>query len=133
MATALSLPGARALLVGVGSHVPGSSLPGTPAVAGTVRDLAAVLVECCGLAPARLTTLLDPADPIALGDALAAAAGQAEGTLLVYFAGHGLVGLRGELYLSTRASKTPPVGCHSGLSPTRRCGTRWQAAGPGPW
>jgi WD40 repeat protein len=109
-ATALSLPGARALLVGVGSHVPGSSLPATPAVAGTVRDLAAVLVERGGLEPARLTTLLDPADPIAFGDALAAAAAEAEDILVVYFAGHGLVGLRGELYLSTRASKDSASG-----------------------
>ncbi|MEU0485700.1 caspase family protein [Streptosporangium sp. NPDC006013] len=69
-----------------------------------MRDLGRCLVERAGLAPAYLTTLLDPADPQEVGAAVVEAARQADGVLVVYYVGHGLVSARNELYLSTQAT-----------------------------
>ncbi|MFE7527642.1 AAA family ATPase [Kitasatospora sp. NPDC057542] len=100
----LSLPGARALIVGTGTHVPGSVLPDVPAAAGTVRAISEELVTRCGLDPDHVRTVIDPEDPLVLGDALTATAEAAESVLLVYYVGHGLVGLDGELHLATRTT-----------------------------
>ncbi|RKT09228.1 WD-40 repeat-containing protein [Streptomyces sp. 1114.5] len=100
----LSLPGARALIIGTGTHVPRSVLPDVPAVAETVRAISEELVARCGLAPDHVRTVIDPKDPLVLGNALTATAEAAESVLLVYYVGHGLVGLDGELHLATRTS-----------------------------
>ncbi|MEV7595904.1 AAA family ATPase [Kitasatospora sp. NPDC089797] len=100
----LGLPGARALVIGTGSHAPGSVLPDVPAAAGTVRAVARTLVERCGLAPEHVRTVLDPADPLVLGEELTRAAETADSVLLVYYVGHGLVGEDHQLYLATRAT-----------------------------
>jgi WD40 repeat protein/ABC-type lipoprotein export system ATPase subunit len=85
--------------------VAGSRLPAVPSVADTVRDLAEVLVDRCGLRQENLSApLLDPADPRAFGDAVAAAAAEATDVLLLYYVGHGLISLGGELYLATSAT-----------------------------
>jgi WD40 repeat protein len=103
--TALSSPGTRALLVGSGRYVAGSRLPAVPSVSDTVRDLAEVLVDRCGVRRENLQPpLLDPADPRAFGDAVAAAADEATDVLLLYYVGHGLISLGGELYLATNAT-----------------------------
>ncbi|MFF2073275.1 hypothetical protein ACFVXG_00790 [Kitasatospora sp. NPDC058162] len=103
--TALASPGSRALLVGTGQHAPGSRLPDVPAVAATVREVGRVLVETCGLRPENLLTpLIDPRDPIEFGNAVVAAAREAEDVLLVYYVGHGLVSPGNELYLATAAT-----------------------------
>jgi hypothetical protein len=87
----LSDPGARALLVGVGRHEPGSRLPDVPAVAATVADLGRCLVERCGLPQAALHAVVDPADPLVVDRAVREVAGQATSVLLVCYIGHGLL------------------------------------------
>ncbi|MFD9685048.1 AAA family ATPase [Kitasatospora sp. NPDC059088] len=101
----LGLPGARALVIGTGTHVPGSVLPDVPAAAATVHAVARALVEHCGLAPEHVRTVLDPEDPVVLGEALTAAAESADSVLLVYYVGHGLVDDDNELYLATRVTE----------------------------
>ncbi|WP_431934268.1 caspase, EACC1-associated type [Nonomuraea jabiensis] len=100
----LSGPGVEVLLVGSGSYAAGSVLPAVATVATTVRDLGRVLADRAGLDPARLTTVIDPADPRELGSALVASAARARDVLVVYYVGHGLVSSRNELHLATRAT-----------------------------
>src|SRR5262245_60388263 len=101
---ALASPGTRVLLTGTGSHAAGSALPAVAAVAPTIVALGQVLVEQCGADPAGLRSVVDPPDPLVLGDALARAASDATDVLLFYYVGHGLVGADGELHLATRAT-----------------------------
>ncbi|MEU4927031.1 caspase family protein [Streptomyces yokosukanensis] len=104
----------RALLLGFGAFAdPG--LADLPAVANNIEDLAQALTSPWGTAlpdehcvrsrrraPADLTT------PAAIGARLVAAADEAEDLLLVYYAGHGLVGPDGELYLAVPATSADP-------------------------
>ncbi|SPL97859.1 High-affnity carbon uptake protein Hat/HatR [[Actinomadura] parvosata subsp. kistnae] len=100
----LAVPGARALLIGTGRHAPGSRLPDLPAVAATLADLRRCLVDRAGLDPAAVTSLIDPAGPAQVAEALFRAARDAEDVLLVHYAGHGVVAADGELYLATAAT-----------------------------
>ncbi len=100
---------ARALLLGTGMHDAASGLPDLPAVAHTLADLKAVLVERCGLARDAVRVELDPATPMELGETVAAEAEQAAGLLVVYFIGHGLVSTEGALHLATRATDPRPT------------------------
>ncbi|MGW3961109.1 caspase, EACC1-associated type [Amycolatopsis sp. NPDC005003] len=98
---------ARAVLIGTGCATgnPGADgLDAIPAVRTTLTDLTAVLVERCGMAAENVRVLLDPAQPFAFGEALAEETAAAEDALLVYFCGHGLVSLDGDLYLATAAT-----------------------------
>ncbi|MGW3999869.1 caspase, EACC1-associated type [Amycolatopsis sp. NPDC004772] len=98
---------ARAVLIGTGCATgsPGADgLDAIPAVRTTLADLAAVLVERCGMAAGNVRVLLDPAQPFAFGEALAEETAAAEDALLIYFCGHGLVSLDGDLYLATAAT-----------------------------
>ncbi|MER6355435.1 caspase family protein [Streptomyces sp. NPDC001634] len=105
LGSGLGSPGSRALLIGTGRHLPGSQLPDVPAVSATVQELGRNLVDTCGLRPENLLPpLLDPRDPIEFGNAVVAAAKQAEDVLLLYYVGHGLVSLGNELYLATAAT-----------------------------
>ncbi|MFE9580566.1 caspase family protein [Nocardia sp. NPDC006044] len=98
----LNTSGSRVLIVGTGTHVAGSLLPDVPAVAATVAEVRAALTEQCGLAETSVTgPLLDPTQSD-FGDALSDVAGEAEGVLVVYYVGHGIVGPDDELYLATR-------------------------------
>lgn len=108
--TALSSQGSRALIVGSGRHLPGSTLPDVPAVEETVRELSRILVERCGLRPEHLRSLTDPEDPRVVGTALRDVAAEAADVLLVYYVGHGLVSSGNELYLATRATDDPVAG-----------------------
>jgi hypothetical protein len=101
-ATALGMPGSRAVVVGTATHVDGSELPDIPAVTRTVDAAAEALVQRCGLASANVHTLTDPADPRAFWRELADTVAEAEDVLLFYYIGHGLVSLGGELYLAAR-------------------------------
>ena len=94
--------GVRILLIGTGTHKPGSQLPDLPAVADTVTGLAATLIEWAGARPDRIRVLVDPADRRVLAGEVAAAAQAAEDVLLLCYVGHGLLGRNGELYLATR-------------------------------
>jgi WD40 repeat protein len=95
-------------LIGTGRHAEGAGLDSLPAVKRSVLDLGEVLVERCGLARDRLRIVLDAATPTEIGTALAEEADRATSVLLVYYVGHGLVGLGGELYLATQATDRRP-------------------------
>lgn len=94
--------GVRILLIGTGTHKPGSQLPDLPAVADTVTDLATTLIERAGARPDQIRTLVDPADRRVLAGEVADAAQAAEDVLLLCYVGHGLLGRNGELHLATR-------------------------------
>lgn len=99
----LAGPGVRVLLIGA-SRYEDPELPDLPSVATTVDDLARTLYECCEVSSGRIRTLLDPAGVEELGDAVATTAAEAEDVLVVYYAGHGQLDRRGNLYLATRAT-----------------------------
>ena len=63
-AEAIRRPRARAVLLGTGTHVPGSDLPDVASVATTLSDLRQALVERCGLSGDRIRVECDPATPI---------------------------------------------------------------------
>lgn len=96
--------GVRVLLVGTGSHRPGSRLADLPVVEPTVRALEACLVERCGADTDRLRVLVDPENPLVLANELHEVARAAEDVLLIWYIGHGLVDANNELYLATRAA-----------------------------
>lgn len=101
----LAVPGSGALLVGSGRHDPGSGLPDVPAVGRTLRDVADVLSDRCGLAATGITVIEDPPDPGALGVAIARRAAEVTGVLYLHYVGHGLIGPGGDLHLATAASR----------------------------
>ncbi|WAZ26592.1 caspase family protein [Streptomyces cinnabarinus] len=72
----------------------------------TVLDLAQALTERCGMPSDAVRTLLDPASPVELGDAIGTTVDEAEGLLVVYFVGHGLVDQSSVLHLSTACTDT---------------------------
>jgi hypothetical protein len=92
----------RLVLIGAGRYTD-PALPELPAVHRTLTDLAALLTDpYFGLVPsAHCTLLLDDGDLRTVGGRLRSAVAEAEDLLLVYYAGHGLVGgRRHELYLA---------------------------------
>jgi S-DNA-T family DNA segregation ATPase FtsK/SpoIIIE len=96
----------RAVLIGASEFID-PALPDLPAVLNNLDDLEEVLTDKSrtGLPPEHCTVLRDPNDPDSLGEALEAAAGQAQDMLLVYYAGHGLLDRNNELYLSVPRSR----------------------------
>jgi uncharacterized caspase-like protein len=91
-----------AVLVGTSTYE-SADLPDLPAVRNNLDDLAAVLTDPAlgGLRADHCTILREPADAGAVSRALLRHAGRAYDTLLFYFAGHGLAGMRRrELYLA---------------------------------
>ncbi|GLY43299.1 hypothetical protein Amsp01_093220 [Amycolatopsis sp. NBRC 101858] len=109
--TDLRAAGSRAVLIGTGCATGGSGaagLAGVPAVAATVTDLATTLVDRCGMTAGNVRVVLDPALPFGVGEALAEETRRAEDALLIYFCGHGLVSLDGNLYLATAATDSRP-------------------------
>ncbi|WP_078630202.1 caspase family protein [Streptomyces roseochromogenus] len=93
----------RAVLAGVSRY---SKLESLPAVANNLRDLAAVLMSPLSwqLTPQYCTVVAEPGTSHDLLDPISRAADDAEDTLLVYFAGHGLLDGRGELFLGLPGS-----------------------------
>ncbi|HWG98073.1 MAG TPA: YqgE/AlgH family protein [Pilimelia sp.] len=91
----------RAVLVGTATYTQLSPLP---AVAGNLAGLAGALADerCWGLPADRCRSMLDPADPREVGRVVrqAAATVADDGLLLVYVAGHGLIGYDGRLVLA---------------------------------
>ena len=91
----------RVVLIGT-SQYRDAKLPDLPQVGRSISDLAAVLSDPAdGVVPAgNCEVIADERDLGLIGRKLLTAAEQAEDMLLVYFAGHGLVGgRRHELYL----------------------------------
>ena len=99
-----------ALLVGTASYT-GPDMPGLPAVVNNLADFRDVLTDpkLGGLLPEHCVTVIDPPGLPALGMELARVAQRAEDTLIVYYAGHGVLDTSGALFLA--------------LPRTRRC--RW--------
>lgn len=82
-------------------------LPDVPQVARNLADLAAVLTDSfLGGFPAEHCVVAAPdASVEQIGDLIERAALEAEDLLLFYFAGHGLIGPRRELYLCLRSTR----------------------------
>ncbi|WP_063726758.1 caspase, EACC1-associated type [Streptomyces sp. RTd22] len=94
----------RVVLIGTSRY---AHLEQIPAVANNLSALAAALCapRSWGLAPEHCTVIGDPATAVEVLDAVRTAAEEATDTLLVYFAGHGLVEpRRGELFLGLTGS-----------------------------
>jgi len=97
----------RVVLIGTSKYAD-DKLPDLPVVVGTVIDLAAVLTDLdCGMIPKdHCTVLVDEADIRVLGRQLRSAAREASDLLLVFYAGHGLIGpRRHDLYLGLQDSE----------------------------
>jgi WD40 repeat protein len=101
---ALARPGSRVLLVGAGRPPDGSPLPAVPQVSASLAGLASALREQAGVPAGNLRVLTDPPSPLEFGRAVAQAAAAATDALLIYYAGHGLVGRDDSLYLATAAT-----------------------------
>ncbi|MFF2060965.1 caspase family protein [Streptomyces sp. NPDC058200] len=99
----------RALLLGSSAYTD-PDLPDLPAVRNNIASLAQVLQGPWGtaLAPDHCVQEPDQADLAVIGARVVTAAAQAEDLLLVYYAGHGLVGPDGELYLSLPGTSSDP-------------------------
>ncbi|MGW7694969.1 caspase, EACC1-associated type [Streptomyces asiaticus] len=94
----------RAVLVGTSRY---AHLEQIPAVANNLSALTAALCAPAswGLAPEHCTVIEDPSTAVEVLEAVRTAAEEATDTLLVYFAGHGLVEpRRGELFLGLTGS-----------------------------
>jgi WD40 repeat protein len=115
----LARRGSRIILFGTGNHPPGSRLPPVPAIGPSLTDVAAAFRERAGVPVDNITLILDPANPSELGGALDAAAHDATDVICLYFAGHGLVGDGGELYLATAATADPARGLEYTALPYR--------------
>ncbi|MFE6886667.1 caspase domain-containing protein [Streptomyces sp. NPDC057694] len=104
--SALPDPGlTRAVLVGVGAY---THLEALPAATRNLPALAAVLTGPLSwrLAAEHCTVVADPASTPDMLDPVKRAAEEAEDTLLVYFAGHGLLDGRGELFFGLPGSQS---------------------------
>ncbi|MEU8870265.1 ABC transporter substrate-binding protein [Streptomyces javensis] len=94
----------RAVLIGTSRY---AHLEQIPAVANNLSALAAALCApgSWALAPEHCTVIEDPGTAVEVLEAVRTAAEEATDTLLVYFAGHGLVEpRRGELFLGLTGS-----------------------------
>lgn len=97
----------RAVLVGTGSY---SHLDDLPAVQANVPALRALL--CGPVAPFRTENciaLVDPATTVEVSRAVQKAAREATDTLLIYYAGHGLLDDKGDLHLAIPQSDSASV------------------------
>ncbi|WTW99210.1 caspase family protein [Streptomycetaceae bacterium NBC_01309] len=95
----------RAVVIGAASY---AFLPELPAVARNVHGMRAAFCdpELWGLVPDLCRTVVDPEDPEDVVGAVAAAAREARDTLVVYYAGHGLLDSDSpDLHLALRRSK----------------------------
>ena len=103
----------RALLIGASCFTT-ADLHDLPAVANNIEALADTLTDPnVGILDRRRCRLLtDPATPQEVGDAIDTAVNQATDTLLLYFAGHGLLSQRGIPYLAVRATNADPLRVH---------------------
>lgn len=111
MARLPRLEGTRAVLIGASRYV-SPSLHDLPSVSSNIASLVGLLSspEILGLAASQLTVIDEPASPRAVDEAVRSAADAASDTLIVYFAGHGLIeGRTGELHLAVGDSDPPAV------------------------
>ena len=114
--TRLSGGGTRVLLIGTAAYSQPGLLP-LPSVRRSVTALSEAFRQHCGLADGQLRVLLDPPDAKAMAEAIAEAATSAEGVLLIYYLGHGLLGPSDELYLAATGTGElrPGLAAHQAL------------------
>lgn len=93
----------RAVLIGVSEYDPMHPLP---TVANNLQRLKDLLTapDLWGLPEENCIVLLNPRDTVQVLDAVQEAAAEAKDALLVYFAGHGLLNHRDDLYLALSSS-----------------------------
>jgi hypothetical protein len=91
----------RAVLIGSGTFT-SDTLSDYPAISDSISGLASLLTGAHGLSlPAsHCTVVAESADARDVGQALHAASHAATDLLVIYYAGHGIIGRRGELYLA---------------------------------
>jgi len=94
----------RAVLIGLSEY---DHLPTIPAVANNVEALAGFLGSAEGwrLPPEHCVTVTEPRSPSDVIDPLRQASAEARDTLLVYYAGHGVLDEHLQFYLSLRGSR----------------------------
>jgi cyclophilin family peptidyl-prolyl cis-trans isomerase len=97
----------RAVLLGTSTFAD-PTLSALPAVANNLTDLSALLTSQYGTAlpAAHCTVRHNQNDVGAIGELLENVARQAEDMLLIYYSGHGLVDVRGELHLSLPGTRS---------------------------
>ncbi len=101
----LASPGAYAVLVGTGHHVEGSQLSRLPGVDTTLDDLQSLLEDACRMAPERILRLPADASPPDVVTVLENTVEHADGPVLFYYVGHGLLGPKDDLYLASHGSR----------------------------
>lgn len=102
----LSAHRVRAVLFGAHCHTPGSELHDLPAVDTTLDDLERTLLTVCGMNSAHVTRVTADADAPEVINAIEEATESADGPVLFYYVGHGLLGPGDALYLATHASRS---------------------------
>ncbi|QCX80436.1 KAP family P-loop domain protein [Streptomyces sp. YIM 121038] len=95
--------GSQAVLIGCGSY---AELTPLPAIDNNLVDLGEVLGESGGFRPEGVAVISDPRYASEVVPELRELSERATDVLLVYYAGHGLVGDDGELYLGLRDTVT---------------------------
>ena len=98
----------RAVLMGCSRYPQDRDLTPLPAVRANLVALESILTDpaLCGMAREHCEVITDPASPHEVGIALHEAGSAAKDLFLVYYAGHGLVGRSGELYLAIPSTAT---------------------------
>ena len=90
--------GARVVLIGASKYETMEDLPAVEHNLGGLRDLFTA-PDIWGLPPEHCSVVLNPAFAVEAMETLHTAAAAATSALVVYFAGHGLLDARGDLYL----------------------------------
>ncbi|MDT0267256.1 caspase family protein [Streptomyces sp. DSM 44915] len=107
--------GTRAVLIGVGAY---ELLPELPGVTNNLSALYTLFTapDLLGLPPDRCTVLDGSVSPDEMDRAIVAAAAEATDTLIVYYAGHGLIDeYDGTLHLGSH--RTDPARVHATATP----------------
>ncbi|GAA2460192.1 hypothetical protein GCM10010191_95740 [Actinomadura vinacea] len=101
----------RAVLIGTAQY---EHMAALPAVARNLRALRQELMrhEVWGLSPQHCEVVEDPADPQEMITPVHDAADEAGEVLLVYFAGHGVLGPNGDLYLGVPGTRDDRTRSH---------------------
>lgn len=121
----------RIVLVGTPQY-DDKDLPDIPQVARNLADLFTVFTDpkVGGFPSGHCRCAPPDASVDQVGNLIEEAAGQAEDLLLFYYAGHGLIGAHGELFLALRGSgRAAPA---TARCRSERSGTRFSIWVPGP-